>query len=195
MRLGLFGGTFNPIHLGHLLLAESAREQCRLDQVWFMPTATPPHKASRELLDGAARLSLIRLALRGHAAFRASDLELRQGGVSYTIHTLRAIAGRHPDAQLFLIVGSDLLGVRWYAAEEIRRLCTIVVAERARSGGSPRGLLSAPGRTRRIVMPPIEISSSMIRARIRRGRSIRYMVPDAVATAIARRGWYRRGRR
>ena len=189
MRLGLFGGTFNPIHLGHLLLAESAREQCRLDQVWFIPTSTPPHKASRELLDGAARLSLIRLAIRGHAAFRASDFELRQGGVSYTINTARHFAQRHPDAMLFLIVGSDLLGVRWYAADELRRLCAIVVAERPGSGGAQRGSIAR--RTRRIAMPTVEISSSMIRDRIRRGRSIRYLVPDPVARAIERCGWYR----
>jgi nicotinate-nucleotide adenylyltransferase len=194
MRLGLFGGTFNPIHLGHVVLAESAREQCRLDRVVFMPTATPPHKTSRGLLDGKARLALVRLALRGHAAFRASDFELRQGGVSYTINTVRHMASRYPGATLFLIVGSDLLGVRWAAADELRRLCTMVVAERAGSARPRGGSIAAAGRTRRIVMPSIEISSSMIRERIRRGRSIRYLVPETVAREMARHGWYRRGR-
>jgi len=195
MRLGIFGGTFNPIHCGHLLLAESAREQYRLDQVWFIPTATPPHKPPRDLLDGAARLSLIRLAIRGQPAFRASDLELRLGGVSYTIMTVRRIASEYPRAKLFLIVGSDLLHVRWYAAAELRRLCTIVVAKRPGSPSSTSGLIAQPGRTRRITLPVVEISSSMIRERIRRGRSIRYLVPDAVARAIERRGLYRKGRR
>ncbi len=188
MRLGLLGGTFNPIHLGHLLLAECAREQCALDQVWFMPTAIPPHKPSRQLLDGEQRLALVRLAIRGHPAFRASDVELRLGGVSYTFRTVRLLRARDPRAKMFLIMGSDMLQVSWYGMEELRRLCTFVVAGRP----TTQPLRRLPG-MRTIAIPQVEISSSMIRARIRRGQSIRYLVPDAVRQSILRRRLYAGG--
>ena len=181
MRLGILGGTFNPIHIGHLLLAECARQQCGLDAVWFMPAAQPPHKSSRELLDGRTRLRLIRLATQGHPAFQASDLELKQGGVSYTIRTIRALKARDPKTQLFFIIGSDMLEVPWRRFGELRRLCTFVVAARTAEATGRR----RPG-IRRIVMPRVDISSSSIRERVRRGRSIRYLVPEPVARAIAR---------
>jgi len=209
MRLGILGGTFNPIHMGHLLLAEAAREQCRLDQVWFIPTATPPHKSAQHVALGAHRLAFIRLAIRGHPAFRACDMELRRGGVSYTVDTVRALRQHHPASQLFLVVGSDMLSVSWVAFDEITQCCTVVVAERpthasmrhvpgvnpvpprqGRSGfsKSPSGL--PRDGVKRLAMPHIEISSSMIRHRIRHGRSIRYLVPDAVARYIVRHRLY-----
>jgi nicotinate-nucleotide adenylyltransferase len=190
MRLGILGGTFNPIHVGHLILAECAREQCALDRVWFIPTAHPPHKSAPGLLDGAVRLRLIRLAIRGHPAFSASDLELKRGGVSYTIWTVGHLRQRYPQAKVFLIVGSDMLTVPWYAMKELKRLCTFVVADRSASGRS-----EGFGGARRLVMPRVDISSSLIRDRIRRGRSIAYLVPDAVAEYIARHRLYQGGER
>lgn len=184
MRLGILGGTFNPIHTGHLLLAECARQQCRLDQVWFMPAASPPHKSSRHLLDGRRRLALIRLAIRAHPCFRASDLELRLGGVSYTIRTVQALKALHPRARLFFIIGSDMLKVPWYRFETLRRLCIFVVA------GRPGAAVRRHSGIRRIVMPQVEISSSMIRQRLRRGQSIRYLVPDAVLHSLVRHRVY-----
>ena len=181
MRLGILGGTFNPVHVGHLLLAEAAREQCGLDAVWFIPTATPPHKPAHRLLDGKTRLALIRLAIRGHPAFRASDLELRLGGVSYTLRTVREIRARFPKAQLFLILGSDMLAVPWYGLKALSRLCTFVVADRP--GGGVRHQFP---RMRTLSMPQLDISSSLIRAKLRRGESIRYLVPDAVAHYLTR---------
>ena len=186
MRLGILGGTFNPVHLGHLILAECAREQYALDQVWFIPTAIPPHKPFQDLLDATQRLALIRLAIRGHPSFKASDLELKLGGISYTLRTIRLIRARQPKARLFLLVGSDMLQVSWYGLSELSRLCTFVVAQRSGDIQSRR----IP-RMRRLVMPQVDISSSLIRARIRRGQSIRYLVPDAVARAIAHRRLYR----
>jgi nicotinate-nucleotide adenylyltransferase len=189
MRLGILGGTFNPIHMGHLVLAECAREQCGLDHVLFLPTAKPPHKPSRDLLDGPVRLRLVRLAIRGHPAFRASDLELKAGGISYTVRTVRLLREQYPKATLFLIVGSAMLKVPWYGFEELCRLCTFVVANRDKTAASPHRLP-----LRWLVMPRLEIASSMIRARIRRGQSIRYLVPDAVARMIARHRLYQGGK-
>lgn len=188
MRLGILGGTFNPIHLGHLVLAETAREQFALDQVWFVPTATPPHKLARALADGRHRLAMVRLAVRGHRAFRACDLEVRRGGVSYTIETIRLLQARHPRARLFLIVGSDMLAVTWYRMRELQRRCTFVAADRPSS--ARRRALGL--RVRRLAMPQLTLSSSMIRARAREGRSVRYLVPSAVANYIARHRLYRR---
>ena len=195
MRLGILGGTFNPIHVGHLVLAESAREQARLDRVLFIPTATPPHKRARGLIDGATRLRLVRLAIRGHAAFRASDVELRLGGVSYTVRTVQWLHARYPDAQLHLIVGQDMLPVRWYGMDELNRLCTFLVARRPDSSAvRADGLGRSARRVRTITMPQLEISSTDIRARIRWGRSIRYLVPEAVERDIRRSRLYRGAR-
>ena len=191
MRLGIFGGTFNPIHLGHLVLAEAAREVCWLDQVWFMPTATPPHKTIRGLIEGRHRLAMVRLAVRGHPAFHASDLELRRGGTSYTIDTMHAIRRRYPRAKLFVIVGSDMVGIRWYRMRELQRLCTFVVAQRP---SAPRRPVMLTGATR-ISMPALEISSSAIRDRVRRGQSVRYLVPEAVRRYLLRHRLYPHARK
>ena len=128
MRLGIFGGTFNPVHLGHLLLAETAREMLALEPVVFIPTNQPPHKSARDLLPGAERLKLIELAIRDQSAFVASDIELEREGTSYTIDTVKALHRQLPGAKLFLLIGEDMLGVRWLAWNEVKRLCTVVVA-------------------------------------------------------------------
>ena len=109
MRLGIFGGSFDPVHYGHLLLAESCREQCRLDEVWFVPAAAPPHKRSRELTAGQHRIEMLRLAVGGHAAFQVSTLEIERGGLSYTVDTLAEIQQHQPAAELFLLMGADSL--------------------------------------------------------------------------------------
>ncbi len=189
MRLGIFGGTFNPIHLGHLILAETARETLALDRVLFVPAARPPHKPAPDLLGGAARMRLLRLATRGHPAFQASDVELRRAGVSYTVDTLRLLRRRFPRSTLFLLVGQDVLAVPWRSWKEIVALSTIVAARRP-GAPTPR----RPGPVIWLDMPPVAITSSEIRRRIRRGRSIRYLVPEAVARHITRHRLYRAGR-
>ena len=188
MRVGLFGGTFNPIHVGHLVLAETARERLVLDRVLFIPTQQPPHKRVRGLLPGAARLQLIELAIRDHPAFAASDIELTRPGPSYSIETVRLLRQRLPAAKLFLLIGEDMLAVRWVAWDELKRLCTIVAARRpgVLRPTSARGVTWLP-------MPQLEIASSDIRKRLAAGRSIRYLVPAAVERAIHRHRLYRRG--
>jgi nicotinate-nucleotide adenylyltransferase len=186
MSLGIFGGTFNPIHLGHLVLAETARESLALDRVVFIPTHQPPHKRARDLLSGSVRMKLVELAIRDHPAFVTSDIELERQGPSYSIETVKILHTQLPQAKLFLLIGADMLAVRWVAWDELKRLCTIVVAHRA--GAFP------PRRETRGVrwlkMAQVEISSSDIRARLLAGRSIRYRVPYAVERFIGQQRLY-----
>ena len=192
-HLGLFGGTFDPPHVGHLALAEWAREQLRLDRVLFIPAGRPPHKRRRPISSPAARLAMIRLATRGHPGFGVSTLELEADGPSFTVDTLRAIGARHPRARLFLLVGADSLDEfrTWRSPEEILALATLAVAARP---GSGRAATRAWARRRGVVWlgnPGLEVSSSLVRERARAGRSLRYLVPDAVARYITRHRLYR----
>jgi len=194
MRLGIYGGTFDPVHYGHLLLAESAREQLRLDEVWFMPAAVPPHKRERELTAAKQRVEMLELAIAGNPAFRLSKLELDRGGVSYTVDTLRTVKSQQPEAELFLLMGADSLRdlVTWREPAEICRLATPAVVRR---GGQPAldfsvlaGIVSAE-RLREIAATEVDISavdfsSSDLRERAATGRSLRYRTPRAVEMYI-----------
>ena len=179
MRLGIFGGTFNPFHLGHLLLAETAREALSLDRVVFIPTRQPPHKRAHDLLPGPVRMKLIELAIRDHPAFVVSDIELQREGPSYSIDTVKTLRNQLPQAKLFLLMGQDMLSVPWLAWDELKQLCTIVVAHRP-------GVARSSRRTglKWVTMPQMELTSSDIRSRLQAGRSIRYVVPAPVERHI-----------
>jgi nicotinate-nucleotide adenylyltransferase len=187
MKIGIFGGSFNPIHAGHLILAESARDQLGLDRVLFIPAHMPPHKPSADLLPALTRLEMVKLAIREHPGFIASDIELHRAGPSYTVETVRALHAQAPQAELFLIVGADMLGVEWKGWAELKKRCTIVAAKRP--GSKPPA--KADKKISWITMPQIGISSSDIRARIRADRSIRYLLPGAVERFIRSRHLYR----
>jgi nicotinate-nucleotide adenylyltransferase len=194
-RIGLFGGTFDPPHLGHLVLAEWARVRLRLDQVVFMPAGTPPHKRGRRLTDAVDRLAMTRLAVRGNPAFVVSAFEARRAGPSFTVDTLRHLHARRPGARFYLLMGLDSLEdfPGWHRPGEIARLATLVVATRpGPAGPAPRAPVPARLRVIRLDNPPVAISSSALRARARTGRSLRYLVPDAVAAYVERRGLYGR---
>jgi nicotinate-nucleotide adenylyltransferase len=204
-RIGLFGGTFDPPHCGHLMLAEWARVRLRLDRVVFVPAGTPPHKRGRRLTEAALRLALTRLAVRGNPAFTVSGYEARRAGPSFTVDTLRHFRARQPAARFYLLMGADSLAdfPGWHEPAEIARLATLVVAARpavpapgagALAAASGRALLPAGLRGRVVLLdnPPVAISSSALRARARAGRSLRYLVPDAVAAYVARHGLYGR---
>lgn len=205
MRLGIYGGSFDPVHLGHLLVAESCREQAGLDRVLFVPAAVSPHKQGRRMTPGADRLAMIALAIGGHPAFGATTLELDRGGVSWTVDTLEAIAAAHPTDHLHLILGPDALAglPTWRSPERILDLATPLAVERegiddiaAVVGTEPlRSLLGAAKAPRivdeRVVCPAIGIRSTAIRAAIGAGRSIRYRTPAAVERYIATHGLYR----
>jgi len=193
-RIGLFGGTFDPPHLGHLVLAEWARARLGLDRVVFMPAGTPPHKRGRRLTDAAHRLAMTRLAVRGNPAFSVSGLEARRVGPSFTVDTLQHFHARQPGARLYLLMGADSLAdfPSWRGPGEIARLATLVVAARPGPADPAQGAV-ARGRVVMLDNPLVAISSSALRARARGGRSLRYLVPDAVAAYVARHGMYRRG--
>jgi nicotinate-nucleotide adenylyltransferase len=201
-RIGLFGGTFDPPHLGHLVLAEWARVRLRLDRVVFVPAGTPPHKRGRRLTEAALRLVMTRLAVRGNPAFAVSAFEARRAGPSFTVDTLRHFHARQPDARFYLLMGADSLAdfPDWHEPGAIARLATLVVAARRGPAGPERvaGARSRPrvpvrGRVVLLDNPVVAISSSALRARARTGRSLRYLVPDAVAAYVARHRLYGRG--
>lgn len=195
MRLGLFGGTFDPPHVAHLAMAERAREQLRLDRVVFMPVGRPPHKRARALSPAEDRIAMTRLAVRGNRAFTVSTLETRRPGTSYTIETLRALAAHHARARLFLVIGEDSLDdfPTWHEPRAILDLATLAVAPRPGSRRARAARLGA--RVVWIEAPALPISSSAIRADVRAGRSVRYLVPAPVAAYFDRHRLYARGAR
>ncbi len=194
MRLGILGGSFDPVHLGHLLLAECCRETCELDQVWFIPAATPPHKQTRRLTSSEKRLEMLQLAIGGHAAFRVSDLEIQRQGVSYTVDTLEQLHRDRPETQLFLLMGADSLTdlPSWRHPARICQLATPIVVRRPDSPEPDfqalQRILAAeqqsPPPSLQVDMPLIEFSSSDIRRRVAAGHSIRYRTPRAVEKFI-----------
>ena len=186
-RVGVFGGTFDPPHFGHLALAEWARVELALDVVWFVPAGVPPHKRGAAPSAARHRLAMTRLATRGNVAFRVSPIECRRRGPSYTVDTLRALARSHPAATLYLMMGADTYATlgSWREPAAIARLATIVVA--LRPGARPG---ARTGRVKWLENPSLDVSSSALRARAARGRSLRYLVPDAVERYIARHRLY-----
>ena len=196
-RLGIFGGTFDPIHIGHLVLAHQLREALRLDTVIVVPCSRSPHKPGYRPAPAGHRLRMARLALRGLDGFEVSDLEMRRRGPSYTVDTVRRIRRRHgTGVELWLLVGMDayLEMEAWREPEVILRECRLGVACRPgyRAG---RLRLAAGARVRFIEMTPLDISSTALRRRVRSGRSISFLVPAAVEAYIKRHGLYGARRR
>ena len=201
MRIGVFGGTFDPVHLGHLILAEQCREQGRLDEVWFVPAGRPPHKQHHAVTPFRHRAEMLRLATAGHAAFRVNELENERPGLSYTVDTLDELKKIQPGAEWFLLVGSDTLAElhEWHdPAGIVRRARLLVMArggERVLSAEELRAALKLP-ETERVSLdvveaPRVEISSRDLRRRAAEGRSLRYLVPRAVECYVEEKGLYR----
>ncbi len=196
MRLGILGGTFNPPHLGHLVCAQEAYLQLKLDQVLFVPAHVPPHKAVEDDPGVEHRLELCRRALDGDDRMEVSPLEAERSGTSYTVDTLEELKTRSPDTELYLLLGADVAAglPRWWQPERVLSLARLAVAARP---GTSRGAvtealagLGGGDGARFFAMPTIGVSSTMIRRRVRAGQAIRYLVPDAVASYIEDRGLY-----
>jgi nicotinate-nucleotide adenylyltransferase len=201
MRLGIFGGTFDPIHVGHLILAEQCREACQLDRVLFIPAGQPPHKTERQITAGKQRLEMVELAIAGQTAFEASPIEIKREGPSFSVLTLSELASKNPGAELFFLMGSDSLAdlPSWYQPAHIASLATLVVATRPGSvQPDVKPLVDVIGRPATVQIlehvveiPLVEISSTDIRARVAAGRSIHYLVPRSVECYIETHGLYR----
>lgn len=184
MRIGVLGGSFDPIHHGHLIAAEALMESLELDEVRLVVAREQPLKTGRHAAPADDRASMVEVALRGAPRLVADRSELSRGGPSYTVDTLRAFRSRWPDAELVLLVGSDAAEElpRWREIEAVRSLARVVVF--TRGGTATEGS---------VVVPRLDISSSDIRERVRTGRSIRFWVPDSVAAYVARSRLYRDG--
>ena len=197
MRIGILGGSFNPPHLGHLVMAQEAYVHAGLDKVVFMPVAAAPHKQLADDPGAEERYELCRLAVAKDERFEASRLELDRGGPSYTVDTLRAIHAGSPGDDLTFIVGGDVAqGLpAWREPETVLELATLAVAEREdiRRQDIAERVAAVAGADRLVFFdfPRMDISSSQIRRRVREGRPIRYLVPDDVARVIGARGYYR----
>ncbi len=201
MRLGVFGGTFDPVHFGHLLLAECCREQCRLDAVWFLPAAVPPHKRSRPLTAANVRVEMLELAVAGNEAFAVSRYETDRGGVNYTADTLAHFHKENPGAELFFLLGADMLRdfPHW---REPERICQLALPVAVRRAGEPPVDFAALAefasperiesmRRHEVEMPEMGASSTDIRRRVAAGESIRYLTPRAVEAYIEAHHLYR----
>lgn len=185
MNIGIFGGTFDPPHIGHLIVAETIQEQLALEMVLFMPAYLPPHKQEGAFASPAHRLRMLQLAIAANPHFKVSDVEIRRGGKSYTIDTLRTLRGLYPGDKLFLIIGTDNLQIfpTWREPEEVLKTSSVVVIDRP---GTDRSTIDNEfvKHVRFVQVPTIEISGTDVRRRIREGKTIRYLVPDSVGAYI-----------
>lgn len=193
MRIGVYGGTFDPIHQGHLIIAESIREDFNLDKVVFIPAAAPPHKDSPQMTKVGARLKMVELAIADNPYFEISKIEIQRGGISYTVDTVRTLRAYYPStAELFLLIGADSLIElpTWKTPKELFNLCQVLVLPRP---GFEINKAEERFRKKATLAktPLIEICSTDIRRRVKEGKSIRYLVPPAVGEFIQKEGLYR----
>jgi nicotinate-nucleotide adenylyltransferase len=189
-RLGLFGGSFDPIHTGHLILAERAIEELKLDRILFIPARVSPLKTATPPVSAKDRLDMVKAAIKGNPRFEMTDVEIRRGEKSFTIDTVEGLQKKSKDA-MFLLVGTDSVMAldRWHRIADLARRVTFAILARP---GSQDIAVPEAARTYTVVPAPLlELSSTEIRTRVRQGRSIRYMVPERVSDIIRRKDLYR----
>jgi nicotinate-nucleotide adenylyltransferase len=188
MKIGILGGTFNPIHIGHLILAEEAREKLGLDKVIFVPAYQPPHKDNSDIAQAGARFTMIKLAIKGNKNFEVSDIEIKRNGRSYTIDTIKEFKLKYPKDDLYFIIGSDLLKYLndWKDLGEIIKMVKFIVATRP---GYP--LEKIPSYIKTIPIRAVDVSGFEVRECIEENKSFRYLVPEAVCDYISRKGLYK----
>lgn len=191
MKQGVFGGTFDPPHIGHLLGAQSVLEALSLECIRFVLASLPPHKPDRTVTDASIRLAMLRSAIASNPFYVADARELNRSGPSYTVDTLRELHREFPGDEFTLIIGGDNVGDfhLWKNPDEILALATVVVMERP--GFVPEGATGIGGQFKTVKIPLMEISSSEIRRRVREGRSVRYLVREEVEDIIRREKLYR----
>lgn len=192
-RTGIFGGTFNPVHAGHLINLEFIRSELELDRVLLVPAREPVHKKIYDRIAPSERLDMVKIAIEGNPFFEASSIELDRSQSSYTLYTIKELLTIYPDDEFFLIIGSDSFNEldTWKSYEEILKSVNIAVMKRP---GDPHLREDLTAISKKVIIvenPEIEISSTMIRERVKLGKSIRYLVPDPVIEYIYARGLYK----
>ncbi len=199
-RLGVFGGSFDPVHWGHLLLAETCREECSLDEVWLLPCGQPPHKPVGTLTAGRLRAEMLELAVAGDPRFGVCRIELDRSGPSFTVDTLRQLQAEDATRELYFLLGADSLIdlPKWREPHMILELATVVAVNRGHQSPPDWATLEqrlgplVRDRVKVVTMPAIDISATELRERVRTGRSLRFRVPRAVEAYIRQHGMYER---
>ncbi|NNJ24015.1 nicotinate-nucleotide adenylyltransferase [Alienimonas chondri] len=195
MKLGLFGGTFDPVHLGHLLLAERCREELDLDEVRFLPAASNPLKENGPVADGKQRCEMAQFAISGHPQFKVDRREVKRGGPSYAVDTLAEIAAENPGAELFFLMGADALAdlPDWKEPQRVLELATVVAVNRGDDTAVvPAALnLGNASQVRFVAMPACDYSATDLRRRAGAGMSLRYRTPAAVIAYLYDKNLYR----
>lgn len=193
MKVGILGGTFDPIHIGHLIMAETAKEELTLDEVWFIPTNVPPHKDNVPSATNQQRWDMVCLAIQDHPFFKPCDIELVKGGTSYSIETIELLLSAHPNTNFFYMIGGDMVQYlpHWHRIDELVKLIRFIGLNRP---GTALNMDDLAPNIRQVVtmvsMPQIDISSTMIRDHLRVGKSVRYIIPETVRQYIERAKLY-----
>lgn len=188
-RIGIYGGSFDPVHLGHLLVAQAAMEELGLDRLYFIPAAQSPFKPGTQPAPAADRLRLLRLALAGQTKYEVDDQEIKRGGISYTVQTLHDYAMRFPGTELFYLIGADNVASLpgWREAGNLAQLAEFVAIPRP---GESSATFPSPFRGRMLKGFPLGVSSSQIRERVKAGLPIDHLVPPPVVETIRNQGLY-----
>jgi nicotinate-nucleotide adenylyltransferase len=186
LKVGILGGTFDPPHYGHLLIANEVLSTLQLDEIWFMPNQEPPHKKKSESIKNEDRLKMLELAVCGNAAFRVETIELHRQGPSFTVDTMKMINEQYPDHQFFFIIGADMIEYlpKWHKIDELIELVQFVGVER------PMYSSQTDYPVLYVDVPALDVSSSMIRDRVKNGKTVRYLLPDSVIHYIEEKHLY-----
>ncbi|WP_216828994.1 nicotinate-nucleotide adenylyltransferase [Alkalihalobacterium elongatum] len=187
-KIGILGGTFDPPHIGHLLIAQEVLEQCKLDEIWFMPANIPPHKKTNDVSSINDRIEMVTKAIEGKEQFILSTVELERNGPSYTVDTLKELKTKLPDVEFYFIIGGDMIEQlhTWERIDELFEYVTFVGLQRP--GYSQPTMYE--DKMKLLTIPQVDISSTDIRERLKKGRSIRYFVPEQVRHFIEERELY-----
>lgn len=187
MKIGIMGGTFDPVHLGHLLVAEQARERMMLDEIWFMPSNIPPHKDQQPIADPMHRLEMVRLAIADQPSFKLCELEFELGGTSYSVNTATILKERFPQHQFHWIIGADMVQYlpKWFKIREMVELVSFIGLDRPGYENSTNELPDWLAHSLTMIqMVQVDISSTEVRNRLANGKSVRYMLTEPVRLYI-----------